>query len=107
MKKLLLFAFVAFFFTTTFGQNNSAPTVKQLQDIEKFMAPYRKKVTDILEADKTGQYPKYLADLNDMVKARGIEKKLELAQKLTANHYSLSRHRTRKPLSTTKKCVQV
>lgn len=88
MKKLLLFAFVAFFFTTTFGQNNSAPTVKQLQDIEKFMAPYRKKVTDILEADKTGQYPKYLADLNDMVKARGIEKKLELAQKLTANHYS-------------------
>lgn len=70
-----------------FAQIVAAPTDKQLQALDKLMAPYRKKVTDILEADKTGQYKTYQADLAALAKAGTPERQRELADKLQRDHY--------------------
>lgn len=64
-----------------------APTDKQFQAIEKLMAPQRKKVTDILEADKTGQYKTYKADLQTIAKEKDLSRREEFFAKLERDHY--------------------
>ena len=75
-------------YTNTFAQLVPAPTDKQMQDLEKLMAPNRKKVTDALNADKSGQYKIYLADLEALAKSEDPEKRKALAEKLTRDHYT-------------------
>lgn len=67
------------------------PTDKQLQAIEKYMAPLRKKVTDILEADKTGQYKSYQADLNALARETDRSRRRELTEKLDKDHLAFIR----------------
>lgn len=67
------------------------PTDKQLQAIEKYMAPVRKKVTDILEADKTGQYKTYKADLGKIAAEKDQATKNELMTKLERDHLAFIR----------------
>ncbi|MFN0176617.1 MAG: hypothetical protein ACKVU0_18395 [Saprospiraceae bacterium] len=74
-----------------FASFAQTPTDKQIQAIEKLMAPYRKKVTDILEADKTGQYKKYKADLENITKEHDAARKAELIAKLDRDHLSFIR----------------
>lgn len=50
-----------------------APTEKQLSDLDKVAAPYRKKVVEVLEADKSGQYQAYLADLKALAADNDVE----------------------------------
>ena len=61
------------------------PTDKQLAAIEKIMAPQRKKVTDVLEADKTGQYKTYKADLEALAKEKDLDRQQEMFVKLERN----------------------
>lgn len=74
--------------TTGFAQIVPAPTNKQMQDLEKLMAPHRKKVTDVLNADKSGQYKTYQADLEALAKSETPEARKVLAEKLTRDHYA-------------------
>lgn len=63
------------------------PTDKQVHSIEKYMAPIRKKVTDFLEADKTGQYQTYKSDLANIAKETEISRREELVEKLERDHH--------------------
>lgn len=63
-----------------------APTDKQLQAIDKIMAPQRKRVMEILEADKTGQYKIYKADLEAFAKAKSPEQQAEHATQMDRDH---------------------
>jgi hypothetical protein len=67
------------------------PTDKQLQAIEKLMAPHRKKVTDILEADKSGRYQAYKADLDLVAKESDRARRAELVLKLDRDHLEFIR----------------
>jgi hypothetical protein len=67
------------------------PSDRQLQAIEKIMAPIRKRLTDILEADKTGQYKTYKADLEGIAAERDRARIAELLAKLDRNHLAFMR----------------
>lgn len=69
------------------AQTAVEPSEKQLADLDKLMAPYRKKVVGILEADKTGQYKKYVADLNTLAKTEDAATHVRLEAKLKRDHY--------------------
>ena len=64
-----------------------APTEKQMAAMDRIAAPLRKKVTDILEADKSGQYQKYLADVRVMADASDPAERKALAERLRQDHY--------------------
>ncbi|MFN0212862.1 MAG: hypothetical protein ACKVT2_01295 [Saprospiraceae bacterium] len=89
MKNTLLL--LVFLTSQAIAFAQSTPTDKQLQAIEKLMAPHRKKVTDILEADKTGQYKTYKADLENIAKEHDPARKAELIAKLDRDHLSFIR----------------
>jgi hypothetical protein len=59
-----------------------------MSKLDALMAPYRKKVLAVLEADKTGQYKTYLADLEAFSTAKDPQKEQELADKLKRDHYA-------------------
>lgn len=63
-----------------------APSEKQFQAIEKLMAPERKKVLDILEADKTGQYKTYKAEIAAIAKEKDPARQQDLISKLERDH---------------------
>ncbi|MBC7776631.1 MAG: hypothetical protein H7246_14455 [Phycisphaerae bacterium] len=89
MKNILfLLALLTSFLANPSTSIAQAPTDKQLQAIEKYMAPLRKKVTDILEADKTGQYKTYKADLATIAKENDPSRKEALFAKLDRDHYA-------------------
>ncbi len=67
------------------------PTDKQVQAIENLMAPQRQKVLAVLEADPTGQYKTYKADLETIAKEKDPARKEELAQKLERDHLEFIR----------------
>jgi len=89
MKYLILLLLLLTRQAISFAQT---PTDKQIQAIEKYMAPTRKKVTDLLEADKTGQYKTYKADLNVIAKETDSARKQELLAKLDRDHLSFIRN---------------
>lgn len=64
-----------------------APTEKQMAAMDKVAAPLRKKVTDILEADKTGQYKQYQADVKAISETSDPTELKALADRLRQNHY--------------------
>lgn len=64
------------------------PTEKQIQTIDKYMAPNRKKITELLEADKTGQYKTYKNDLLAISKATDAATRTELIAKLERDHHA-------------------
>lgn len=74
-----------------FSTQAQTPTDKQLQSIETLMAPQRKKVTDLLEADRTGQYKRYKADLDAIAKENDPVRQDELVQKLERDHLAFIR----------------
>ncbi|MBK8429055.1 MAG: hypothetical protein IPL27_25260 [Lewinellaceae bacterium] len=86
-KTIILLAFLA---GTSFcrAQIVPAPTEKQTQSIDKLMAPHRKKVADILEADKSGQYKTYQTDMERLVREKDPARKKALADQLERNHYN-------------------
>ncbi len=90
-KKLLLFTILLGGISLPSLSYTQTPTDKQLQAIEKYMAPLRKKVTDILEADKTGQYKTYKADLNILAKTTDRSRRSELVEKLDRDHLDFIR----------------
>lgn len=73
---------------TVQAQPGAALNARQLADLDKFMAPYRKKVTDVLDADKTGQYKKYLSDLKALSQTRDAAAFKRLEEKLKKDHYA-------------------
>ncbi len=74
--------------TKSFAQ---APTDKQFKAIEKLMAPERKKVIAILEADKTGQYKTYKADIATISKEKDPARQQKLISKLERDHLAFIR----------------
>ncbi len=72
------------------------PTDKQLQAIETLMAPTRKKITDLLEADKSGQYATYKADLEAIGKSKDPGERNELLVKLERDHIAFIRSHYKK-----------
>ncbi|GEM_PF-3312969 len=105
MKNILfLLALLASMFANPLKSIAQTPSDKQLQAIEKHMAPQRKKVTDILEADKTSQYKTYKADLEILAKESDLNARNELIAKLSAITMLSSNNRTTKPSSTTRRC---
>jgi len=92
MKNILfLLALLACTLATPFKLISQTPSDKQIQAIEKYMAPIRKKVTDILEADKTVQYKTYKADLETIVKEKDPARKQDLFDKLDRDHLQFIR----------------
>lgn len=81
----LLFACLA---APVYAQNVPAPTEKQLIALDKIAAPLRKKVVDILLADKTGQYQTYLDEVKKMSKTTDRDELRALAGRLRENHYT-------------------
>lgn len=90
-KRILLFAMLATGLAFPFESTAQTPSDKQIQAIEKQMAPLRKKVTDILEADKSGQYNTYKADLAIIAKETDPVRKEELIVQLDRDHLSFIR----------------
>jgi len=88
---LILLAFLASFLANSSKSFSQTPSDKQIQAIEKYMAPHRKKVTDLLEADKTGQYKTYKADLTTISKEKDPARKQELLDKLDRDHLQFIR----------------
>lgn len=86
--RMLALTALLFVFSTLQAQ---APTEKQLQEIEKIMAPARAKLTKHLEADKTGQYKTYMADLETIAKETDVKRKAELLTQLEKNHIAFIR----------------
>ncbi len=72
--------------STCFAQIVPAPTDKQAQSIELALAPIRKKVGDILEADKTGQNKVFRADMDALIKEKDPARHQELASAMDRNH---------------------
>ncbi len=85
---ILMISVLLLGFSSGFAQLVEPPTTKQMQEIEKLMAPHRKKVTDALNADKSGQYKTYLADLETIAKTEDSDTRDELLDKLTRDHYA-------------------
>jgi len=86
-RSALLFLTLCSAWLTANAQIVPAPTEKQLSAIEKIMAPQRKKVTDILDADKTGQYKIYQNDLKALSQEKDPAQKKVLADKIRRDHY--------------------
>lgn len=86
--RVLALSAMLFSFATLQAQ---APTEKQLQEIEKIMAPAREKLIKYLEADKTGQYKTYLADMEAASKEQDVKRKTELLTRLEKNHIAFIR----------------
>lgn len=86
--RMLALTALLFVFTHLQAQ---APTEKQLQDIEKIMAPAREKLTKYLEADKTGQYKTYMADLEAISKEQDEVRKAGMITQLEKNHIAFIR----------------
>ncbi len=70
-----------------FAQLVSAPTEKQLQALEQLLAPGKKKVTGLLEADQTGQYKTYLADIKILAETHDPATRRGLLGQLQRDHY--------------------
>ncbi len=68
-----------------------APTQAQLDAIEKILAPQRQKVLAVLEADKTGQYAQYKADIANIEKQSDPDKVRSLVAALEAKHLAFIR----------------
>ncbi|MBL7828901.1 MAG: hypothetical protein JNJ57_19860 [Saprospiraceae bacterium] len=81
----LLFTLVSF---QTKAQKSAELSSAQMAALEQLMEPHRKKVTDILEADKSGQYERYLADLEAISNEKNPKVVRELIVSLKRNHYS-------------------
>ncbi len=87
MKNILfLVALLAICFAFPYQSAAQTPTEQQLQDIQKLMAPHRKKAIEILGADKTGQYNIYLADLEKIAAEKDPARKEDLLAKLERDH---------------------
>lgn len=86
--RMLALTALLFVFTHLQAQ---APTEKQLQEIEKIMAPAREKLIKYLEADKTGQYKTYMADLETISKEQDKKRRDELITLLEKNHIAFIR----------------
>lgn len=70
------------------AQVTPAPTEKQLAALDKAAAPFRKKVTDVLEADKSGQYQRYLSDMKALAESSDPEEKKARAESIREAHYA-------------------
>ncbi len=90
MKKhvILMVMMVVSIYTTGFGQTVESPTEKQMQALEKLMAPQRKKVADILKANDPNQYQRYLNDLEALAQSETSERRKALKDKLERDHYA-------------------
>ncbi|MCC6726306.1 MAG: hypothetical protein IT258_17495 [Saprospiraceae bacterium] len=67
------------------------PTQAQLDAIEKILAPQRQKVLAVLEADKTGQFAQYKADVDNIQKQADPAKVKSLVAALEAKHLAFIR----------------
>lgn len=88
---LILLAILACGLLSPSFSGAQTPTDKQVQAIDKLMAPYRQKVIDVLNADKTGQYKIYQADLEAAAKEQDPVRKQELIDKLDRDHHDFIR----------------
>lgn len=70
---------------------SQAPSEKQAADLEKLLSPYRQRVVKILEADKTGQYQRYLADIEVIKQTESAEKRRPMLADLEEKHYAFIR----------------
>lgn len=86
-----LLLLVAASFTLPAQVNAQGPTDKQFQAIEKLMAPERKKLTDVLETDKTGQYKIYQTDIENAAREKDPARQAELIAKLERDHLAFIR----------------
>lgn len=68
-----------------------APSQKQLTEIDKIAAPLRKKINTILEADATGQYKTYQADLAALAREEDPERRMERVNRLERDHIAFIR----------------
>ncbi len=68
-----------------------APSQAQLDAIEKILAPQRQKVLAVLEADKTGQYAQYKADVEAIAKQSDPKKQQAMLEKLDKDHLAFIR----------------
>ncbi len=68
------------------AQTLPAPDEQQLAAIEKIMAPQRKKIADVLEADKSGQYQTYQADLAAIMREKDRSRQRAMIAQLDRNH---------------------
>lgn len=75
-------------FQTANSQNSIEPTKAQQDALERLYAPHREKVVEILTQDKTGQYERYLADLEAAAQERNLSRKKEMLESLRRNHYN-------------------
>jgi hypothetical protein len=88
---LLLLALIAGGLALSIPAAAQTPTERQLQSIETLMAPQRKKVLDVLQADKTGQYQTYQADLAALAKEKDAARRLEGVARLERDHLEFIR----------------
>lgn len=65
-----------------------APTERQMAELDKIAAPLRKKVTAVLEADKTGQYATYQSDLVAVARETDPARRAERIEALENKHYN-------------------
>ncbi len=97
MKNILfLFALLAGSLLLPCQSMAQMPTDKQLQAIENLMSPTRKKITDLLEADKTGQYATYKADVEAIGRLRDPNERNERLAKLERDHIAFIRSNYKK-----------
>ncbi len=83
---LILLAFVAS--SSLPAQIVPAPTEKQAQSIENVMAPHRAKIKALLDADKSGKYESYKADVLALFKEEDLERRAVLEAKIKRDHYA-------------------
>lgn len=88
-----LFCLLAFlwFLQPAAAQNSIEPTKAQQDALDKLYAPLRERVTGILLEDKTGQYERYLNDLEAIGSEPDRGRKREMLKSLRQNHYDFIR----------------
>lgn len=86
MKNTIILLLTGLFCLPFSGHSQSAPTEKQLAALDRVAAPHRQKVIAVLEADKSGQYQQYLADLKALQAESDRQTQKELVGKIQQKH---------------------
>jgi hypothetical protein len=85
---LTLLAFYFFAPAVSIAQIVPEPTARQIEELNKAREPYRRRLAEVLEADKSGQYQRYQSDLKKIAETSGLDRRRAMLEDLQRDHYS-------------------